>query len=221
MNNNFASLCLLSYKRPQKLQECINTLMATIDYPCEIIINFDGIESFSEIIPDMFIKSSKVIVSRGPNRGIGRSFEDCLQITEGKYIFKIDTDLVFRPHWLSTAIKILNNNIDIGAVSLFDYLHYKPDDIRFRHKMDRNDCIIVADFVSSIYGFRARDKAKIIPTADDGNHKKLGGLLAITKEDFVTTKFGYNDSVYVYLDEKGEGQVMGKHDYPLIFSEIK
>lgn len=218
----FASICILAYKRPDKLKTCLDSLITTIDSPAEIIVNVDGESSRDEALNvaiSYFMNKqiSKLIISNGKNRGIGLSFQNCIGVSEGKYIFKVDADIVFKPKWLSTSIDILDNNPDVGAVSMFNYNHYDPDDIRFRNLYERPDCFIVSDLVSSIYGFRRIDLAKIFPINDDGNHKKLGQLMAITKTDLVETKFGYADSVYIYLDEDGKGHVTGKTETPLIF----
>lgn len=208
--NKYASLCVLSYKRPATLKRCIKSILATADYPYQLIINSDGGDN--ENLPTLWElynsgKVSNMILNTGKNRGVGRSFQNCLGVAEGDYIFKIDTDLVFKPHWLSTACNALEKHNDIGAVSLFNYRHYDPNDTRFNVLEERvNDgLLIVNDFVSSVYGFRKHSLDKwgreydTIP--DDGYHTLLGkrfGHLAITSEDYCTNDgFGVGKSVYV------------------------
>lgn len=194
------SLCFLAYKRSDWLNTCINSCINTISKPCEIIVNLDGSdESNLSYLHNLFISKriSKLILNNGNNRGVGRSFQNCLGVAEGDYIFKIDTDLIFKDSWLTTSLSILENNPDVGAVSQFDYRHYDPNDKRFQVLEERKDCLIVNDFVSSIYGFRKSDRIKIEPVSDDGNHTKLGKL-AITKVDMVKNQgFGVNKSVYI------------------------
>lgn len=221
----FASLCLLAYKRPEMLKTCLQSLHDTLDYPAEIIINFDGLEGYTpeEYKATQEIKAanfSKVIFNNGNNRGVGRSLQNCLGLAEGDYIFKIDTDLIFKTHWLTTAIAILDDNPDIGAVSLFDYLHYNPEEKRFKHLEERNDCIIVDDFVSSIFGFRKKEYIDweyqtIIP--DDGLHQNFG-TLAISREDYVENQgFGLGKSTYVVPDATGQPVKAKTFNIPLLF----
>jgi glycosyltransferase involved in cell wall biosynthesis len=233
MNKPFASLCILAWKRPGMLWDCIKSIQETADFPYEIIVNLDGAdytENMSNIM-QLFADSkiSKVIFSAGLNRGVGRSFQNCIGLAEGEYIFKIDGDLVFKKGWLSKAVSILTNHNTVSAVSLFNYSHYDPQDSRFLIENDLHDCYIVNDFVSSVFGFkkerllisgrnlfRERDK---IP--DDGLHIELAttGKLAITKEDYVTNNgFGLGRSVYVIADEKGNPTTQPMYDEPLIFS---
>lgn len=224
-----ASLCLLSYKRPEALKECLKSLFDNTDYSYSLIVNADGGDSDNLDYLVSLQKEGRIsslIISGGKNRGVGRSFQNCLGITEGDYIFKIDADLVFKPYWLSTAIGILDNNPDVGAVSLFDYNHYDPNDDRFKsevnHIENRADCIIVKDFVSSIYGFRAEELKKIIwvdgyqGIPDDGLHQYFGKM-AITKKDYVINNgFGVTKSVYVSgtMDHPYKTPT---YDEPLIF----
>lgn len=229
----FASLCLLAYKRPQQLLDCINSLTQTCDYPYQLIVNLDTYDKVNlEHLTNLLTQSriSNLLINNGNNRGVGRSFQSCLGVAEGDFIFKIDTDLTFKPAWLSKAVKVLENNPDVGAVSLFDYNHYDPNDDRFKSENsrleEREDCYIVKDFVSSIYGFKKEHLFIINPVEDDGNHTKFqnydlgGGVcfnLAITKEDLVTNSgFGVYKSTYVSGTEENPYKTP-IFDEPLIF----
>lgn len=205
------------------LWQCLDSIKKTLDYPCEIIVNLDSADIETHmVLEESFNKGdiSKLILNNGNNRGVGRSFENCLGLAEGNYIFKIDADLIFKPHWLSTAIKILDDNADIGGISLFDYIHYNPEETRFNHLEEREDCIIVDDFVSSIYGFRWyswEEMSPYLPMADDGFHKQLGKI-AITKQDYVTNQgFGLGKSVYVIADKEGNPVKAETYGYPKLF----
>lgn len=219
MQNKFASLCLLSYKRPERLKDCINSLITHTDYPYELIINCDGGDEHDNLgwLTTGFLqnKISKLILTGGKNRGVGRSFANCVGMAEGDYIFKIDTDLVFKPQWLSTAIGVLEKH-EVGAVSLFNYRNYDPNDTRFEIQKDLGDCYLVNDFVSSIYGFKREHLQKGGWDQDDGFHTRLAPL-AITKKDYVTNHgFGVTKSTYVSGTEDKPFKTP-THDKPLLF----
>lgn len=223
--SKFASLCLLAYKRPIQLRECLNTLLATIDYPSEIIVNLDTDDSGNlEYLTDLYRKGkiSKLITSGGNNRGVGRSLANCIGISEGDLIFKIDTDLSFSPGWLSKAVWALEELPEIGAISLFDYNHYDPNDTRFNHYDELKDYWLVDDFVSSIYGFRKSYLDIGGWWEDDGFHKKIqasGVHLAITKKDYVKNSgFGVGKSTYVSGTEESPFKTP-THDRPLVFHD--
>jgi glycosyltransferase involved in cell wall biosynthesis len=203
--NEFVSICLLAYKRPERLIECIESIMATADFPFELIINLDGGDAINAgYLAGLWAngKISKLILNNGKNRGVGTSFANCVKLSEGDYIFKVDTDLIFVKGWISQAVNILKNNSDVGAVGLFDYRTYDPADTRFNVIEKREDCRIVDDFVSSAYLFR-RDSIKNSTgwEEDDGFHQTLQsyyGKLALTKEEMARNSgFGVGNSVYV------------------------
>lgn len=219
-----ASLCIIAYKRAEMLDECIQSLHDNTEYPFELIVNVDGNSGYhvDKVIDKYRVRSliSKAILVNGGNRGVGHSFTNCVKLSEGEYIFKIDTDILFNKGWLSECIKLLHNP-SISAVSPFNYNNYDPDDNRFQilHSIDGG--YIVNDFVSSIYGFRkVHWKNREIP--DDGFHQTLRtefGSLAITKKDFVVNQgFGLEKSVYVVNTEKGPAKAM-TYDEPLIFNK--
>lgn len=215
---DFASLCILSYKRPQMLLECLESLHATLDFPCEIIINDDSSTNIGFLQHFLVSgKASKLVLSHGDNRGVGRSFQNCLGVAEGEYIFKIDTDIIFKKNWLSTCVNILENNPDVGSISPFNYKHYNPEEKRFNILEERADCFIVDDFVSSVYGFRNVPDQYPLFMPDDGFHQELGKL-AITKEDLVSNQgFGLGKSVYVVPGEQGEPVKAKIHYEPKLF----
>jgi hypothetical protein len=109
---------------------------------------------------------------------------------------------------------------------LFDYNHYDPNDERFtpsaNHLQEREDCIMVKDFVSSIYGFKNGIKHSlpaIIP--DDGLHQtiaaRFGSGLAITKQDYIKNHgFGVHKSVYISGTEEAPYKTP-TFDEPLLF----
>lgn len=199
---NFASLCLLAYKRPKQLKDCIESIQKHTNSPYELIINIDGGDSWSVgYLTELLIqgKISKLILNGGKNRGVGRSFQQALSVAEGDIIVKLDTDLTFTPDWLLKTKNALESNADIGCIGLFDYNTWDPLDSRFQpsHNLivQRENCDIVKDFVSCAYAFRAKDKHLIEPAQDDGNHQKFErlGLIHVVNN----SSFGVGKSVYV------------------------
>lgn len=226
MQNKFASLCVLAYKRPEQLKSCMKSLKETTNYPHEIIVNVDASEGDNNqsFMVDLLLekKISKLLLNNGENRGVGRSFANCVGVAEGDYIVKIDTDLTFTHGWLSQAIGILESNTDIGAVSLFNYRNYDANDTRFNIIETRSNCHIVDDFVSSIYVFskdHLRDTSNWMN--DDGFHSYIqskGLKLAITLTDYTSNSgFGVTKSTYVSGTEDHPYKTP-THNEPLLFS---
>jgi len=208
------------------LKDCLDSLVATADYPYELIVNEDTDSSgVSEILFDYYKRGiiSKLVMTGGNNRGVGRSFANCVGMVEGQYVFKIDTDLVFKDRWLSESVRVLENHPEVGVVSPFNYRSWDPSDTRFNILEEKEDCRIVDDLVSSVYGFR-RGYLEISGwQEDDGFHQKLCEnyqlKMALTKEDLVTNQgFGVHRSTYVSGTEEAPFKTP-THNEPLIFKK--
>lgn len=229
--NKFVSLCVLSYRRPELLRACVNSIHETADTPYELIINLDGSDTVnSQSLYGMHVNEriSKLLLNNGKNRGVGRAFENCLGVAEGDYIVKLDADLTFEPKWLSRAVKILDTNEDVGVVGLFDYNKWDPNDERFNPennviktmKMWDYEYQIVKDFVSSAYIFRTRNwylsalKAGEIP--DDGFHQEFGTMALYHCVD--NTAFGVGKSTYVSGTMDHPTKTV-THPHPLVFGK--
>ncbi len=221
----FASLCVLSYQRPEFLKRTLESLINTpAGYPYELIVHDDGSDQEVKEYLYELQRSGKIswlIINNGKNMGIGKSIQNCLRMASGDYLFKIDTDLEFEPNWLWEAVKILDNSTMIGCVSLFNYRNYNADDDRFNIIEERDGYNIVDDFVSSIYGFR-RDVWKTWgdDLGADGWHqhlKKISYELAITRHDMVHNfGFGADKSIYV-VKKDGGYKARGFSKLPRIF----
>ena len=218
------SLCVLAYKRPQLLERCLASIRESSDYPHSVIVNLDGDDSGnSEFLFGLYKRKliSQLSLNAGLNRGVGRSFANCVGLAEGEVIVKVDTDLTFSRGWMSQVVKILDNNQDVGAVSLFNYRHYDPKDERFNVLSEREDCLVVDDIVSSVYAFRKEDLFLGGYDYDDGFHTRLKshrGALALTKTDMCKNDgFGVGKSVYISGTEEAPFKTP-THSDPLIFN---
>lgn len=222
--DNYASLCLLSYQRPKFLKRTLESLLNTpAGHPYELIVHDDGSDQEVKDYLYEFQRQGKLswlTINNGKNLGIGRSIQNCLRISSGEYLFKLDADLEFKPNWLAEGIKILNKP-GIGCVSLFNYQNYDPHDKRFSVTQEKSDHLIVTDFVSSIYGFsRYMWEQYGSKLGTDGWHqyvKSQGFDLAISKTDLVSNfGFGIENSVYV-VKENGEYKAREFSKIPRLF----
>ena len=220
---DFASLCVLSYERFDFLKKSIESLKGSTKNRYELIINDDGSqdERIIQYISDLQIDKnlSYAIFNAGQNMGVGKALRNCIGVSSGKYIFKLDTDLEYSYKWLEIATAILEKYTDIGCIGLFDYLHYDPYDKRFAHIENRGDCIIVEDFVNSGYGFKREIYEKYgNAMGDDGwqQHVKAQGYkLAIPKVDLVVN-FGFGEGRSIYVQK---GKAIEFHPEPRVFQE--
>jgi len=222
----YCSICVLSYQRLDFLKKMMNSLL-TVDsgYQMEICVHDDGSDDEIQEYLHQLVKEKKIsylIQNCGKNRGIGEAVRNCFKVASGDYLFKVDTDLEFKDGWLKEAVRILDDGV--GSVSLFNYNHYDPSDARFKIEQEKENCFIVSDFVSSIYGVRREVYEQYKDKLDtDGWHQYIKGQgydLAITKEDKVSNfGFGIGKSIYVTVNEKGEPVATKTYELPLIFKD--
>ena len=125
--SNFASVCISSYNRPVLLECCLQSLWENTHYPHEIIVHDDGSRKETTDFLYAAMRAGKI----GPlimsptdyNRGLGTSVNRAVDISEGKYIVKINGDDKFSPGWLRTGVRALEAFPEIGLLHLayYDY----------------------------------------------------------------------------------------------------
>lgn len=125
-----ASLCFLSYNRPDFLSQAISTAMLA-DAPVEIIVHDDG--STDDRLLDYLNRmqrggliSSLILNPPGHNQGQGTALNRMFGMATGDPIIKLDQDLIFQAGWLHRVNQILRDD-RVGLLGLFKYEHEPVD----------------------------------------------------------------------------------------------
>lgn len=119
-----ATLCILSYNRPQFLPRCIETARDA-GVPLEIIVHDDG-STDGELLSYLYqahadgLISTLILNAPGFNQGQGVALNRMFSMATGDPIVKIDHDLEFTPGWLAQANDILEDP-RVGLLGLFKY----------------------------------------------------------------------------------------------------
>jgi len=128
---DYASLCLLSLERPQYLKTCLDSLIENTEYPYELIVHDDG-STDPEIYNYLLRllkedKLSQVILGNPPgyNTGIGPPMQRMFASSHGKYIVKLDADLVFEKGWLADVVKVFETFPEVVWLGL---LPWRPEE---------------------------------------------------------------------------------------------
>lgn len=239
----FASLAVLSYKRPEMLQQSIHSLKTATFYPHELIIHDDGSDETWFFLHNMTWarELSTSIFNTGMNMGVGEALHRCWSCAKGEYLVKLDADLLYTKGWLEEGVRLLEKYDDIGALGWFAYPSPHPDFPIYRNREDptkdttlieiRNDEVeIVHDFVSSAMIIRREHwkhygmERGSVAFAEDVMMKKAmqedGLLMAITPIDWIENiGWGVEKSVVATLDEQtGEVRATKIAQEPLLFS---
>lgn len=136
----FASVCVLSYERPDFLRESIATMIERADYPLEIIVHDDGSRDprVNALLQGLLAEGKVSTVIQNPaghNQGQGVALNRMFHLAQGDPIVKADQDLIYHAGWLRECVGIINSNRvrmevpsnplkgepAIGAVGLFRY----------------------------------------------------------------------------------------------------
>lgn len=129
----YASLCFLSYNRPDFLVEAIRTAKGHAGFPCEIVVHDDGSNDETWGAVSALLRGGEVtrLVANPPgqNEGVGAAFNRAAAVATGDYLVKLDQDLLFHPNWLRKTVDLLEADQKIGAAGLFKY-HVDPVDWR-------------------------------------------------------------------------------------------
>lgn len=169
MSNDYASLVLLTYKRPDFTDRTLTSLKAAKNHtPYELIVVDDGSRdgNWPMLLSALREREiSSLVVNAGENMGVGVGINRGFMLGRGKYLVKLDADLLFKPGWLDAGAELLEAREDIATVGFFDYLNYVPGDTRFNHLEPImvngvQKGWIVDDYVGSAFMLRRRDYLK-------------------------------------------------------------
>jgi glycosyltransferase involved in cell wall biosynthesis len=131
--SDYASLCFLSYNRPEFLRTAIMTAVDNAgESLCEVIVHDDGssddavYDLLEELRLDRYI-STVILNADGHNQGQGVALNRMFNIASGDPIIKLDQDLIFEPNWLDKVNHLIERNSRIGLLGLFKYEHDPVD----------------------------------------------------------------------------------------------
>ena len=90
----FFSVLLPELGRPQYLKECVESIHKFADLPVEIIVHDDGSGDAKQrqILDQLGDKVSTLVLNRGYNTGLARSFNRCRAMASSKYLIGFNTD---------------------------------------------------------------------------------------------------------------------------------
>jgi glycosyltransferase involved in cell wall biosynthesis len=232
--SSFASVCVLSYERPELLHACLESLRdGRADF--ELIVHDDGSKDprVRQLLWDLQGKggiSHLLLQAPGQNEGVGEAVRKCFAVAQGDLLIKVDQDLVFAPGWLRDTRRILEDAA-VGAVGSFAY-HHDPVDVE-KTTLDQCDgYFTVEDFVGSSFAIprHVYENPKVGPiehhspafSEDVGlkdRIRKVGYELALPDDNLaVNVGFGLGPST-VNVSQRDDGTVETRaiNDGPLVF----
>lgn len=230
---DFASVAILSYNRPDFVQQAIRSAREAPGYPLEIIVHDDGSDNRTQDMLHGMLQGgeiSKLIMNPpGRNEGVGQAVKACFEVAQGKYLVKADQDLLFKLGWLNWAVELLERQ---PLIAMAGFFHYQAAPCVSREMLiaQNDNWQAHRDFVSSAFILnswvwadeRFEWETHSAAFAEDVGYKEqlraAGFILALPNYDLATNRgFGLGPStVAVMRDGELTSQLI--HHEPLIFA---
>jgi len=229
----FASLIVLSYKRKEYLEKSLRSMQLNTRYPHQIIVMDDASDEETQTYLFAMMRAKKishVLFNADHNQGIGVAMNRGFAIARGDIVMKLDTDLLYKPGWLTEVVRLLDTHPKIGCVGLFKYWHGScvfTDELIKTHP----DYHEVIDFVGSAVCFRTQLLQELGPWtetrrfAEDKDFKEkaiaAGYQMALPLED-IADNFGFGEQHTTLIAgyENGEPVWEFPDATPLLFGDI-
>jgi len=178
MNNkqDLITVMFQTRNRKQDVINCINSINQSSYKNIEIIICDNGsTDGTSKMIKKDF--PEVILIESLENLGIPKSFNKCIEISHGKYLLRLDDDVLLDKYMIENMYKVLITDDKIGATGCLYFYTEEPDIMR-ASGMEINL------FTGKTYIY---DRDKVYQNQYDGKvieRNVIGGVLLIRKETY-------------------------------------
>ncbi|MBI4688801.1 MAG: glycosyltransferase family 2 protein [Nitrospirae bacterium] len=154
------SVIIPCYNHGEFLNEAIQSVLKSDFEEYEIIIVNDGstdaltLEVFEELERE-FENNQRVKIIHQDNLGLSAARNNGIKAAGGRYILPLDADNRIRPHYMSSAIKILDNNPELGVVYSYANFFGEKEGIWEFPEFDPQR-LLLGNFVEACSVFRKR-----------------------------------------------------------------
>jgi glycosyltransferase involved in cell wall biosynthesis len=213
-----ASLCFLSFERPEFLRTAIDTALAGVDEPVELIVHDDGstnrdLLKYLYTIHQRGEVSSLILNAPGCNQGQGVALNRMFKMAIGDIIIKLDQDLIFQPGWLARVREILADD-RVGLLGFFKYWH---DPVNWQQTIITDTHLLAGDFRKDAVGaVRPMDQADL-PRGYSFHTHICGSAFAIRRD--IWEDFGPFQERWTSFGEDWQFQ-KDIHDHPSFFNAL-
>lgn len=233
---SFASVCILSYNRPEFVQQAIRTARDNAGYPLELVVHDDGSDVHTQNMLHGMLQAGEISTllmnPPGQNQGVGEAVRKSFAAAQGDILVKVDQDLIFERGWLARGIEMLSmevpgGNGTVGMAGFFHYYHDPVDTNKMRLAELIGGVQIHEDFCSSAFIIH-RDvfehqewETHSDAFAEDVGLKtalrKAGFSLVLPPADLCTNRgFGIGPSTVAVMRDGKPAPAFIKHE-PVIF----
>lgn len=187
--NSLISLLVLNWNGEEVIEECIASLLGLKYSPIEIIVVDNASQDSSLKILEKYKDRIKVI-SNHENYGYSRGNNIGILAAKGRYIAVLNNDIVVEKEWLTKAVKILEEDEEVGIISC---RQMRYDDRSFIESMF--PCL-GKDLIFKQYGMGRKYTTHPICYVIGAN-----GASAIYRKQLLEECGGFDEDYYAYHEE--------------------
>lgn len=115
-NNKLVSIIIPCYNDAQYIEQSVNSALNQTYPNKEVIVVDDGSNAETKaILNKLALKITKLITQE--NAGVCVARNKAIENANGEFILTLDSDDFFEPNFLTKAVKVLENNKDVGMVT--------------------------------------------------------------------------------------------------------
>jgi glycosyltransferase involved in cell wall biosynthesis len=119
---NFVSIIVPCYNQAQYLDEALQSVLVQSYSSWECIIVNDGSPDNTEQIANQWCeKDTRFRYVFQQNAGLSAARNCGIKLSKSKYVVTLDADDKYESTFISKAVEILENNLDVGVVSSWGY----------------------------------------------------------------------------------------------------
>lgn len=118
MNNQtpLVSVIMAVYNAQDYLKEAIDSILTQTYEDIELIIVNDGSNDLSQDIIEQFrIADCRVVSFSHNNKGLPHSLNECIKLSKGKYIARMDADDISLPNRIEEQVRFMEVNPSVGV----------------------------------------------------------------------------------------------------------
>lgn len=160
MNDSLVSVIVPCYNQGEHLCECIESILASTYKNLEIIVVNDGSTDSRTLDALAHLNYEKTVVLNQENKGLPSARNAGIKHAKGKYILPVDADDMITPAFLGKAIKVLDENPNIGIVGGLTELFGDVNGLFELPKFDRSKFMLSNCLVCS-HMFRKEDWERV------------------------------------------------------------
>ena len=126
-NKPLVSIIILNYNGASLLSECLDSVLATIYKPLEVIVvDNNSIDNSLEILNSY---PSIKVLRNSKNYGYAEGNNIGVSHSAGKYLVILNNDVSVEPSWLDVPVEKLEQEPDLGLVCCRQMMYYQRDTI--------------------------------------------------------------------------------------------